>query len=199
MLPLLLTAMAAFVATNIDDLLLLTLFFGQTNSNFHARHVVLGQIVGFAALIGISLLGYAGRLAVPERWLGVLGLIPLFLGVQGMLTWRREPEELAAMRLHPVGGAVASVCAVAGVTIANGGDNIGIYAPLFARQDAAALLLTLAVFCVLLVAWCWLGWRLACQPQIAALLTEAGQVVTPLVFVVLGIVILLQSGVLTLL
>lgn len=191
MASILITAVVAFVATNLDDILLLTIFFSQTDASFRPRHVVLGQVIGLAALIGISLLGYAGRLVVTAHWLKLLGLIPLLLGAQGVLAWRRQPEQPPAVPLPRDGRAAASVFAVAGVTIANGGDNIGIYAPLFAGQDAAALLLTLAMFFVLTAVWCWLGWHMARQPQIAAALARTGQIVTPLVFIALGIAILL--------
>jgi cadmium resistance protein CadD (predicted permease) len=42
---------------------------------------------------------------------------------------------------------------VAGVTLANGGDNIGIYLPLFAARPAGQMALLRAVFAGMLVVW----------------------------------------------
>ena len=57
----------SFVATNIDDLFILMLFFSQTDAVFRVRHVVVGQYLGFASLVALSVLGSLGGLVVLEE------------------------------------------------------------------------------------------------------------------------------------
>lgn len=69
----------AFVATNIDDLLLLVLLFSLTN--WRKRDIVIGQCLGFAVIIVVSSLGFFGKWIVPLKWIGLLGLVPIILGI----------------------------------------------------------------------------------------------------------------------
>ena len=41
----------AFIATNIDDIIVLLLFFSQINANFRRRHIVIGQYLGFTTIV----------------------------------------------------------------------------------------------------------------------------------------------------
>ena len=84
------TAVVAFATTNIDDIFLLMLFFSQVNVTFRPQHIVLGQYLGFAVLVGVSVLGYFGALAIPRTWIGLLGLLPITLGIRKLL--KRETE-----------------------------------------------------------------------------------------------------------
>ena len=74
------TAVVAFATTNIDDIFLLMLFFSQVNATFWPQHIVVGQYLGFAVLVEVSVLGYFGTLAIPRIWVGLLGLVPIALG-----------------------------------------------------------------------------------------------------------------------
>ena len=89
----------------------------------------------------------------------------------------------------PCGQAVA----VAGVTVANGGDNIGLYLPLFARCNGPQLALTLVVFALMLGLWCAAAWRLLQAPAVAKTVQRLAQPIAPLVLIGLGLLILLDS------
>lgn len=188
-----LTAGIAFAATNVDDLVVLTFLFAQTGPQLRGWHIVGGQYLGFTALVALSLAGYLGALVVPLAWIGLLGLVPIAMGVRAFLR-RDEPDDMAP----PAGLAGRQSLGVAAVTIANGGDNIGIYTPLFAAGGADALPVTLAVFFALLGVWCWLGARLARQPALARAVARHGRQLIPLVLVGLGFYILVACGTLPL-
>ena len=121
-----LTGFISFAATNIDDIFILMLFFSQTGEAFRNWHIVLGQYLGFAALVALSVLGSLGVLIVPEEWVGLLGLVPIFLGIRALMQLREDSEE----DRKPIES--SGMGAVATVTYANGGDNIGVYVALFA-------------------------------------------------------------------
>src|SRR5215469_3709271 len=84
-LPVLASSVTTFTATNIDDFLLLTLFFARRTP---ARRIVAGQYLGFSAIILLSLIGVVAALAIPHRWNRALGLLPLALGIKQLLQAR---------------------------------------------------------------------------------------------------------------
>ncbi len=197
-----LTAVIAFASTNIDDIFVLMLFFSQVNNTFRPRHIVIGQYLGFIALVALSALGYFGTLALPQQWIGLLGLAPIALGVRALVKGAGEdvPGEQAVPETPTTTGCLLGTLlspqtySVAAVTFANGGDNIGIYVPLFARGSLRDLIVTIAVFLLLVAVWCLLGALLAHHPSIAKLLRRYGHRIVPFVLIGLGILILVESG-----
>ena len=137
----LIAGITSFIATNIDDIVLLTLFFSQVNAGLRVRHIVIGQYLGFAGLILLSLPGFFGGLLIPETWIGLLGLLPIAIGILKLVR-PEEDEEIQTVSEEFLRSQKQSkltswlspqTYSVAAVTIANGGDNVGIYVPLFCR------------------------------------------------------------------
>ncbi|MEI6332377.1 MAG: cadmium resistance transporter [Pseudanabaena sp. ELA645] len=79
------------------------------------------------------------------------------------------------------------------VTFANGGDNIGIYIPLFASSNAVTLSITLATFFVLITVWCYAAKIISSHPAIAKFLTQYSNAIVPFVLIGLGLYILYES------
>jgi cadmium resistance protein CadD (predicted permease) len=129
---------------------------------------------------------------VPPEWIGLLGLLPVAIGVRHFLRRHQGEDEGPALKR------AAGVFAVAAVTFANGGDNIGIYTPLFASSDLAQLLVILAVFFVLLGVWCAAGALLGGHPAVKKTLDRYGHIIVPFVLIGLGIYIIIESGTLSL-
>jgi cadmium resistance protein CadD (predicted permease) len=175
-------AAAMFAVTNVDDLVLLAVFFGQAAGRRGELKVVAGQFLGFAAILAASVAGALGAGLLPGgavRWLGVL---PVLLGIRAAwLARRREDNE-------PVPS--SGVLAVAAVCLANGGDNIGVYVPAFAATGPAGPTGYGLVFLVGAAAWCVIGRFLATRPGVARTLARWGHVVLPVVLIALGVLIL---------
>lgn len=198
--PILLTAVITFIATNIDDIFVLMLFFSQTDNSFRRRHVIVGQYLGFIALVAVSLLGFLGSFIIPKELIGLLGVVPIGIGIRKFQ--RAENEIESANAVPPLQKTPSQVArflhpktyGVAVVTFANGGDNIGIYTPLFANMELPSLIVTVITFLVLVMAWCLLSIRLTHQKQIAQLLSRYGQIMVPLVLIGLGIYIFIENG-----
>ena len=183
-----LTGFISFAATNIDDIFILMLFFSQTGEAFRNWHIVLGQYLGFAALVALSVLGSLGVLIVPEEWVGLLGLVPIFLGIRALIELREDSEEdRKPIESSGMGG-------VATVTFANGGDNIGIYVPLFASVGYASMGVIILVFFALVAAWCYVGYKVGGHPTVAEKIDRYGHIIVPFVLIGLGIYILLENG-----
>jgi len=187
-------AMLSFAATNIDDLIILMIFFGQTNENFRPKHVLIGQYLGFSMVIIASLPGFFGGLIVPKIWIGLLGFLPIAIGVSHLLTAKNQETEIKVTDFrHSQKTMFVQILKVAAVTFANGGDNIGVYVPLFASSDLASLIVTLCVFMTSVAVWCYIAYLLTQRPAIALLLTSYGHKVMPFVLISLGVYIIIES------
>ena len=172
------------------------LFFTQVNSTFRHRHIVAGQYLGFAGLVLASLPGFFGHFLFPRPWIGLLGLIPIALGLSRLLSQEEEvdsPNIVLEERTFLKGLISPQTWSVAAVTFANGGDNIGIYIPLFASSSWQELLVILAEFFILVGVWCYAAYQLTRLQTIAENLTRYGNLIVPFVLIGLGILILIDS------
>ncbi|MCP3786381.1 cadmium resistance transporter [Micromonospora sp. A3M-1-15] len=183
-------AAGVFAATNIDDIVVLTVFFVAARGTGRPRpwQIVAGQYAGIGALVAVAVVVAAGLLVVPDPWTGLLGLLPIALGVRALLARDGDDDEPPAV--------VGTLLGVAGVTVANGADNIAVYVPVFRSLDPAAGLVWLLVFAALVALWCAVAAALGGHPRVVALVGRAGHWLVPTVFIALGLVILTTSGVL---
>src|SRR5919199_6030580 len=135
-------AITAFVATNIDDIVILLLFFAQVDANFRRRHIVVGQYLGFTLLIIASLPGFFGGLVVPSEWIGLLGLLPIAIGIKQLVNRQKDTAQVQTVTSdfepsspsNSIVSFLSSVLSpqtykVAAVKGSNGGGNISIYIP----------------------------------------------------------------------
>lgn len=177
-------ATGMFAVTNVDDLVLLALFFGQASAGRRGgAGVVVGQYLGFAAILVVSVVGALGAGLLPESAIPYLGMVPLLLGVRaGWRVWRGAGEEAPPEAL--------TALSVAAVTFANGGDNIGVYVPVFTSSGRDGLVVFVVVFLLLVGVWCAAGRFLATRQVIASALARWGHVVLPVVLIGIGVVIL---------
>ncbi|MEY2536204.1 MAG: hypothetical protein QOF29_4114 [bacterium] len=186
------TAVAAFAATNIDDIIVLSVLFARRGKRFHAWHIVAGQYLGFACLVAASLAAGAGLLALPDEAVGALGLIPVALGMRGL--WRARRLDDDGDDEDAAGATAMTTAGVAAITVANGADNIAIYAPLFATIGTGGMTATLLVFFALIALWCLAGLLIASRPVVVRIVEWAGQYAIPVVLIALGTFILVESG-----
>ena len=203
------TGVAAFVATNLDDILILTILFSQTGKLFRHRDIVIGQYIGFSLLVIASLAGFFGCFLIPTPWIRYLGLVPVILGIFSLLKEEEKEEEpenvevnLEGAKHSPFGGWFDSrTYSVAALTVANGSDNIGIYVPLFASSSVTSLIVIVSVFLILVGVWCAFSrserfafaYGLTSVPTIATILTSQGSTFVPCVLIGLGIFIVKES------
>jgi len=206
------TGITAFVVTNLDDLVVLMIFFffAQVNTSFRQRDIINGRFLGFTVIILTSLPGYLGSLIVPRAWIGLLGLLPIIIGFSSFTDRKINGNEVQSvgggMDYSSVNGSLGVLICnlvgpqtykVAAVTFANGGDNIGLYVPLFASSDLARLGVVLSVFFLLTGVWCLCAYQLTRHPSVALVLTRYGNALVPIVLIILGTFILLKNGTLS--
>ncbi len=191
------TGFTAFTATNLDDILILMLFFSQVNALFRKRHIVAGQYLGFTALVLASLPSFFGSLLLPRPCVGLLGLVPIAIGISRLVNSNQEDDsdadETQAQPAWFNSFISPQAYSVAAVTFANGGDNIGIYMPLFASCSWQNLVIILSVFFSMVAVWCFAAYKLTQVPAIADTLTRYGKHLVPFVLISLGVLILVDS------
>jgi cadmium resistance transport/sequestration family protein len=188
-MELILTSIIAFVSTNIDDIFLLILFFG--NKKFTSTQIVSGQLLGISTLVIISLTGSFVGLLVNPAYVGLLGLFPIYLGVRELWEMRKSVENSGDdENINP---SKTGMLAVAGVTIANGGDNIGIYIPLFTTLTWTSKSIMIGIFLAMTLLWCAIARYLTTHPLMATAIEKYGKRVAPIVLILLGIYILYEN------
>ncbi|WP_230687246.1 cadmium resistance transporter [Catellatospora vulcania] len=182
-------AVALFAGTNVDDLIVLTVLFLSSRTTGRPRRweIWTGQYTGIAALVGVSALAAAGLTVVPDRWVGLLGLIPLLLGVRALIQTLRSRGDGG-----PAPAVATTALAVAGVTVANGADNIAVYTPVFRTVGVTDSLVTVAVFAVLVAVWCAAAAWLGAHPRVVAFIERYGHWLVPAVFIAIGLLILVN-------
>ncbi|MGG6295061.1 cadmium resistance transporter [Leptolyngbya sp. AN02str] len=200
------TAIFSFVATNVDDLIINILFCSQLRTaiapEFRFRHIVAGKYLGLSLLVLASLPGFVGGLLIPQEWIGLLGVLPIVLGLRMLLLKFDNSPEFQGVHANAVprsGSWWTSLLSwytyeVAAVTVANGGDNIGIYLPLFASLNVVQLGITVLVFWIMIGLWCGLSYYFARHSAIAQTFAKYGHRVVPFLLILLGMSILVQSG-----
>lgn len=196
----------AFTVTNIDDIVILMLFFSQLNNQFRRRHIFVGQYLGFFAIIIASLPGFFGSLIIPRAWIGLLGILPIAIGIKQLLHQEIENPEiqtvttsLKASSDNTILNFILSILTpqtykVAAVTFANGGDNISIYIPLFAGNSFIYLLIVIIVFIIMKGLWYTAAYLLASQARIASNLTQYGKNIVPFILITLGFYLMYERG-----
>ena len=190
MFSVILTSTLSFISTNIDDIFMLMLFFAQCHTLRSKAKVAAGQYLGIGVLAALSLLGAVGLRLLPSQYIGLLGLFPLALGAKALLA--SSPDE-DRQETEGNTSSAPGLLSVALVTIAGGGDNIGVYIPLFAGFRTAELLCALVVFAMSTGLWCLLADRLSRLPVIQNIIHRYKHILIPTVLIGLGLYILVDA------
>ena len=194
--PTIISAIGVYISTSIDYLIVLIILFAQLSQNKQKWHIYAGQYLGTGLLVGASLVAAYVVNFVPEAWMvGLLGLIPIYLGIRFAIVGEGEEEEAEEIieRLEQ-SKANQLFWTVTLLTIASGGDNLGIYIPYFASLDWSQTLVVLLVFAIGIIIFCELSRVLSSIPLISETIEKYQRIIVPLVFIPLGLYIMYESG-----
>lgn len=187
-------AIILFAATNIDELVIMALFFSQVAGQPRGiTKVVAGQYLGFVAILAVAIAAALGLQLLPEAVIPYFGLLPVFLGLWvGWQAWRERGDahrDDTAARRSEIG-----VLPVAAVMFANCGDNIAVYVPVFTTAGSAGIVVYTVVFLILLGVWCVAALFVATRPLFADVLARWGDSVLSVVLIGIGVAILVENG-----
>lgn len=194
MLSIIFTAIVLYTATAIDLLVILLIYFARAHTKKEYRDIYIGQILGSMTLIIISLFFAFVLHYVPEKWmLGLLGLIPIYLGIKVAIFDDCEGEKRAKDALNDK-GLSKLVGIVALVTIAScGADNIGLFVPYFVSLNFSQLIVTLIVFVILIFVLIYTAQRLADIKDIGEIVEKFNRWIMAVVYIGLGIFIIIEN------
>jgi cadmium resistance protein CadD (predicted permease) len=178
-------AIVLFVATNLDDVFLLIAFFADPA--LKTRQILIGQYVGMAALYAASVVASLTALVIPVVYIGLLGLIPIGMGVFQLREFWSDDDKDEPQTAR--GGALA----VAAITVASGGDNIAVYTPVFALRTLGEILAIGCVFAVLVALWVGGAHWLARHPTLGLPIGRWGHRVVPFVLIAIGVIVFVES------
>ena len=185
------TAVALFAGTNADDLVVLALLSAASRTAGRPRRwqIWAGQYLGFAVLAGLSVAASRGLALLPSRWLWLLALLPLALGLGYLAAAVRSLRRGTPPALPSAGG----LPGVAMLAITNGADGLATYTPFFTTSSTAQVSLSLAVFAVCVALWCLAGELLTRSERVLAAVGRYGQWILPAAFILIGLYVLYKT------
>lgn len=194
MIQTIVTAAILYIVTALDLLVILLMFFARAKTRKEYRDIYIGQYVGSVALIVVSLFFAFVLNYVPEKWiLGLLGLIPIYLGIKVAIYDDCEGEKRAKKELNEK-GLSKLVGTVAIVTIAScGADNIGLFVPYFVTLSVTNLLITLFVFLILIFFLVFTAQKLANIPGVGEIVEKFSRWIMAVIYIALGLFIIIEN------
>ena len=188
------TSIILYSGTAVDLLIILMLFFAKRKSRKDIINIYLGQFLGSVSLILLSLLFAFVLNYIPSKEiLGLLGLIPIFLGLKVLLLGDSDGEAIAKDGLRKDNKNL--IFLVAMITFAScGADNIGIFVPYFITLNLANLIVTLLTFLVMIYLLVFSAQKLAQVPSVGEILEKYSRWFIAVVYLGLGIYILIENN-----
>ncbi|HFK1754325.1 TPA: cadmium resistance transporter [Bacillus cereus] len=201
MITTIISSVVAFATTNIDDIFILLVLFSQVRTEVIRKegravrekvmrkklYIVIGQYFGFSMIVFLSIVGSLSSFFIPVSWIGLLGFVPIYMGVKGLLSLRSYKSN------EVIDNVTGSLFKVASITLANGADNISIYIPMFASQTLETNIVTLVIFFFMIAIWCFISWKLLKAPILAKVLEKNCYIIVLIVLIGLGMFILFRS------
>ncbi len=193
-----LSAFLSFIATNIDYLLILILLFAEYRKKSKVLSISIGYLIGLTLLIAASyFIGYSTTF-IDNRWIGLLGFIPIYLGLK---TWFKQSDHCddeSDEIIKKVSKHSRFIVGIIILTIATGADNLGVYIPYFATLTTTDSLIAIVIFYILAILLIILTYFLSKLKVITSIFEKIEHILVPLVFIGLGFMILIENGTLVL-
>ena len=188
------TSIILYSGTAVDLLIILMLFFAKRKSRKDIINIYLGQFLGSVSLILLSLLFAFVLNYIPSKEiLGLLGLIPIFLGLKVLLLGDSDGEAIAKDGLRKDDKNL--IFLVAMITFAScGADNIGVFVPYFITLNLANLIVALLTFLVMIYLLVFSAQKLAQVPSVGEILEKYSRWFIASVYLGLGMYILIENN-----
>ena len=185
---------AAFVATNMDNLVLLVALLARHID--HRTSVIAGYLAAVTVLMGASFA--IGRTAdlVPEMYLGYLGylgIIPLSMGITGIITALRPAGQKPSLPDAPLLLPGAAMVTTMLTQLGNGVDTLLAFSSLFADSLSPVDTLILATAAGMAMLFAGTAVYLLNHRALGNWLTRASVYFTPLLLTGVGVFILLDT------
>jgi cadmium resistance protein CadD (predicted permease) len=131
---------------------------------------------------------------INNECLGLLGLFPIYLGLRQIVTLVKKGNKNEESEENKIKFSKSGILTIASITFANGGDNIGVYIPLFATLTISDKSIMISIFLVMVLVWLIVAKYLTTHPILTKVLSKYGHIITPIVLCLLGLFILKENG-----
>lgn len=181
------------LSTSIDYIVLLVLLFSKAKTKLEKQEVYLGQLVGVLLLILASFVISRFAHLLPEEWMiGLLGLVPIILGILAIFDDDADNEIEEKMSSQSM-----KILSVIALSLASGGDNLGIYSPFFSSLSVTEIVLTSLVILSTTIGLSYMADRFGSLKSITKFVETYEKIIVPTVFILLGLYILIECGTIT--
>jgi cadmium resistance protein CadD (predicted permease) len=154
-----------------------------------ARRIALGQVIGFSLITALAAAAAAVLFEFSPKVVGLLGLVPLAIGLHGLFRLRGRDRGAVVTRRAVGSGFVAALL----VTLSAGGDNLAAYIPLFRVGGPARVAVIVGVFALGEVVVTTLALVAGGHPRARAAMTRLGAVAVPILLCGIGVLILIEA------
>ncbi len=194
-----LIAVGVFIATNLDDIFILMSFFAMSDDRIK---LIFGQYLGFLILLAICLACYQFKFVLPLNYLAALGLFPIIIGIKYLWNFRKDiyidgvlEKNFAPAKTQNEATLKGSrtILPVAMATVANGGDNLAVYIPLFMTMGKFELGITLLTFMGMVGLWCVLACTMVNNRIFGDKLKIYGRLIFPSILIIIGFGIIFRN------
>lgn len=177
------------ISTSIDYFLILFLLFSQAKKPGEKRTIYFGQLLAsFILILLSSILSQVANVFLADWILGLLGFVPILLGVR-ILFENEEETEIPDSKI--------GLLSIIFILLASGVDNLGIFTPYFTTLSTLETLLTAGLILLETFAICYLAEKFGSLHSISEFIEKYEKMILPSIFIILGIYILFEFGTMT--
>ncbi|MQS53345.1 cadmium resistance transporter [Companilactobacillus mishanensis] len=183
-------SVVSYISTSIDYLLILVILLA-TYKNY--KKILIGDLAGTTVLILSSMLIARILGFVPQEWiLGLLGLIPIYIGVRQLFV-DDDDDDKVVNKIQNGNRGIILMTAIITVTTC-GADNIAIYVPILIDVSNQQLVIVYITMIIMCLAFFVIGLLISKNKYIQNLIERSGKYLTSAIYIILGIYILFENG-----
>jgi cadmium resistance transport/sequestration family protein len=185
------TMIITFIATGIDEMLVLILLFAHAKNKKQIRQVYLGQQIGMTIIVLIVVIAVFGISSFTGKWTGLLGFLPIIIGIMELLERNEDDESHGIInRISMFSNLTLRVVIIA---IVGGAEELAIYIPYFTSLNWDGVILAVLAFVLMVPIWSTFCYMLGSMKSIYHVVKRFERIVIPVVFIGIGMKVLLES------
>lgn len=187
-----LTIIITFIATGIDEMLVLILLFAHARNQQQIRQVYIGQQIGMTFILLLVIIAISGISTFAGKWTGLLGLLPIILGIMELMEDEDDDDESPGI-LNKISMFSNLSIRVAIIAIVGGAEELAIYVPYFTSLNWDEVILAIIIFIIMIPIWSAICHMVGSMKNIYQFVKRFQRIIIPVVFIGIGIKVLLES------
>ena len=182
----------AFIGTNLDNLVLLVALY----SRFEKRSsmVTAGYFAGMTLIaVACFIIGEASSF-IPLDYLGLLGVIPVVMGVVGLLQLFKNTQTGETVNFVPASSARTVFTTVLVTQLSNSADSIITFSVFVVDSSKQGDYLIAPTFLAMSGIFAWLAYYSQSHPGLSRVLNRYAHYLTPFILIMVGFYILANTA-----